>query len=143
MAGKKISFDAGLVAHIFQNADLAGIGDANGLLKSAGGGNFYLALYTTPPSDSYQGIEATFGNYVRMPIPRSVNGWSVSGFDAINVLRVVFPMCSNVSGMVNSFSINTGSAAGVDDAIYWGYLAKSLNVIQGTNVVFAIGSFSM
>lgn len=142
-SGKKTSFDSELTGHIFQNLDLPNIGDASGLQNSAGDGNFYLALYQTAPTDSYQGVEATFGNYARMAVARNSLGWAVSGFDVTNTSRVIFPTCGAVSGRVEAFSINVGGVVGIDDAIYWGYLIESLNVIQGQNVVFAIGSFSL
>jgi len=44
---------------IFQNIAMANIGDSAGIQPSAGSGSLYIALYSTDPTDTDSGTEAT------------------------------------------------------------------------------------
>jgi hypothetical protein len=144
MAGsKKNGFETSLLQHIFQNADIANIGDAGGLQNSASAGNLYIALYTSAPSDSAQGTETTYTNYARVAVARSAGGWTVSGNNCSNAAAITFPACGVTGATVVAFSINTGATAGVDDAIYWADLTSSLVVNAGVTPQFAIGELDI
>lgn len=80
MAGSATNaFETKVLEHIFQNADIANIGDAGGLQNSASAGNLYVALFTAAPSDSAAGTECNYTSYARVAVERSASGWTVSG----------------------------------------------------------------
>lgn len=144
MAGsKKDSFETALLQHIFQNANIADIGDATGLRGSSTAGNFYIALYTAAPTDSTQGTETVYTNYARVGVARSAGGWTVSGNNCSNTSAITFPQCGATGGTLVAFSINKGDVETTDDAIYWGDLTSNLAVSSGITPEFAAGDLDV
>jgi hypothetical protein len=71
---------------LFMNADLALIGDQNGLKGSDIVGNLYVALLTGDPGESGdQNVEATYNGYTRVPIIRGASGWEYKNGGAANI----------------------------------------------------------
>lgn len=144
MAGsKKDTFENSLLAHIFNNANIANMGDATGLRGSTAAGNLYVALFTVAPSDSAQGTEANYTNYARVAVARSAGGWTVAGNNASNAAAITFPTCGATPNTLVAFAICLAGAAGVDDAIYWGDLTANLAVSNGITPEFAIGDLDI
>jgi hypothetical protein len=144
MAGsKKNGFETSLLQHIFQNADIANVGDAAGLQNSAVAGNLYIALFTAAPSDSAQGTECDYTDYARVAVVRSAVGWTVSGNNCSNAAAISFPECTGGTNTAVAFAICTGATAGVDDAIYWGDLSANLAISTGITPEFAIGDLDI
>jgi hypothetical protein len=141
--GRKDAFKTAYLQHVFQNADIANIGDAAGLQNSASAGNLYVALYTSAPTDSTQGTETSYTNYARVAVVRSASGWTVSGSNCSNAAAVTFPACGVTGATITSFTINKGATAGVDDAIHWADLTSSLVVNAGVTPSFAIGELDI
>jgi len=144
MAGsKKDTFENAILLHIFQNADIANIGDAAGLQNSASAGSLYVALFTVDPSDSAQGTETVYTNYARVGVARSSAGWTVSGNNCSNAGLVTFATCGATGATLTAFAICTGDTEGADDAIYWGELTADLIVSAGITPEFAIGDLDI
>ena len=144
MAGsKKDTFENAILLHIFQNADIANIGDAAGLQNSASAGSLYVALFTADPSDSAQGTETVYTNYARVGVARSSAGWTVSGNNCSNAGLVTFATCGATGATLIAFAICTGDTEGADDAIYWGELTADLIVSAGITPEFAIGDLDI
>jgi hypothetical protein len=139
----KNGFETALLSHIFNNDDIANIGDANGLLGSSTAGSFWVALYTTAPSDSDEGTECDYTGYLRVEVARSAGGWTVSGGQVSNTAAVTFPQCTaGDTDIAQWFTINTGSDPdpSEDDAILWGSLSASMTIDVGATPEFAIGA---
>lgn len=144
MAGsKKDGFETDLLELIFQNLDIANIGDAAGLQNSATAGNLYIALFTADPSDSAAGTETVYTNYARQAVVRSASGWTVSGNNCSNAALVTFPTCGATGATLTSFAVCKADVEGVDDAIYWGTLTAPLVVSNGITPEFAIGDLDI
>ncbi len=144
MAGsKKDAFETDLLELIFNNTNLANIGDATGLRGSTTAGNFHIALYTTAPNDSNEGAETVYTNYARVAVERSGSGWTVSGNLATNAAAITFPQCGETGATLVAFSINTGGTENDDDAIYWGDLTANLAVSSGITPEFAAGALDV
>ena len=150
MAGsKKDTFEDGILKLIFQNANLANIGDATGLRGATAAGNFYIALFTAVPTDSTQGTEVTatgYNTYARVAVVRSGSGWTVAGTNPTNcsnTAAITFPQCTANSCTVSSFAICKSSTLNADDAIYWGDLTSNLAVSNGITPEFAIGDLDV
>jgi len=144
MAGsKKDTFENSILKLIFNNDDIAGIGDAGGLQNSAAAGSLYVALFTADPSDSAQGTETTYTNYARVGVARSSGGWTVSGNNCSNAAAVTFATCGATGATLTGFAICTGDTEGADDAIYWGELTADLIVSAGITPEFAVGDLDI
>lgn len=147
MAGsKKDTFENDLFLLIFQNTNLANIGDATGLRGSTTAGSFYIALFTAAPSDSTQGTETSYTNYTRIGVVRSAAGWTVSGSNPTNcsnAAAITFPQCGATGATLVAFAICKAGTTGVNDQIYWGDLTSNLVVSSGITPEFAIGDLDV
>lgn len=145
MAGsKKDAFETAILQLIFQNANLAAIGDATGLRGSSTAGNFYIALYTVAPTDSTQGTECTYTGYARKDVLRAsgAGGWTVSANNAYNTSAITYAQCTVGSNTAVAFGICKAGTGGVDDAIYWGDITSpvaGLAISPGITPEFAAG----
>ena len=83
---KSNTFENDLLQLIFNNVDIADIGDAGGLQNSATAGSLYLALHTADPGEAGNATtsESAYGSYARQAVARSGAGWTVSGNSATN-----------------------------------------------------------
>jgi len=144
MAGsKKDGFETAILNHIFCNAAIAAIGDANGVLGSSTAGSLYIALFMANPTDSAQGTEAAYTNYARVAVARSSGGWTVASGQAVNAAAITFPTCGATGATITGFAICKAGTTGVDDAIYWGELGSSLAVSNGITPEFAAGQLTI
>lgn len=125
MAGKSNSFETSLLQHIFQNADIANIGDAGGLQNSAADGSLYVSLHTADPGEAgaQNTSEVAYTSYARVAVSRTGStGWTVSGNQVSNTAAITFPTCGA-----------TGATA-----LYWGIGTAS----SGTGVLLFSGALS-
>lgn len=142
MAGSKTdAFETSLLTLLFNNVDLANIGDTPGLQNSAAPGDFFIALFTTNPTDSTAGTEATFGAYARKAVVRSAAGWTIAGNNASNAALVTFVECTSGSETITGFGIMTALTVG--DLLYWGNVDTSRAVATGVTLEFAIGAIDV
>lgn len=118
MAGSKSNaFENAFLSLIFQNVALANIGDASGLQPSASAGSFYLALFTTAPTDAGPGTEAAYTGYARLAVARSAAGWDVTGNVASNNAALDFAECTAGNETIVGIGLMTALSGG--DMIMW------------------------
>ncbi len=130
----------GILNLIFKNLALANIGDASGLQPAATSGNFFIALFqnTAVPTDSYDGIEASYTGYSRIAVNRTT-GWTVGSGQAVNSAPITFPPCSGGSAQTMAyFAIYTASSGG--DRLFYGSLQVQLLVAVGVTPEFSTGA---
>lgn len=129
-----------LLLHVFQNADIATIGDASGLLGSATAGSFYLALHTADPSSGTQATsEATYTSYARVAVARTSGGWTVSTNTATNAAEILFPQCTGGTNTITHMSVGAASS-GTGLILYVDELASSLAVSNNVTPRFIAGA---
>lgn len=137
------SFETALLTLIFNNSNIANIGDATGLRGSSTAGSFYISLHTSDPGEAGTAItnETAFTNYARVAVARSGAGFTVSGNSVSNAAAVTFPTCGVTGATITHFGIvETSSGAG---ALHMkGALTSSLAVSNGIAPSFAIGQLS-
>ena len=65
---KSTTWEAGLLALLFNNTAFAGVGDTNGLLASVGTGSLYVSLHTADPTaaGNQTSSEVSYGAYARV-----------------------------------------------------------------------------
>lgn len=141
---KSDDFENQLLLLIFNNTDIANIGDAAGLQNSASAGSLYVALHTADPGEAgnQSTSEANYTTYARVAVARSGAGWTVSTSTVSNAAAVTFPVCSSGSSTCTYFSVGKESA-GATQMLYSGALTASLAVTAGITPSFAIGALTV
>ena len=123
------------------------IGDAAGLLPSAGPGSFFMALHTgnaiTDADTAQTSNEAAYTGYGTRPgVARSVAGWTVTGDNGENDAAITYP--ASTSGPETETDVSMGFAAtGVGVMTAWASLLADLIVNNGITPEFAIGAFDV
>lgn len=139
------NFENELLALIFNNTDLAGIGDASGLQNSATAGSLYISLHTSSPGEAGTQAtnEASYGAYARVAVARSGAGWTVSGNNASNAAAVTFPTATGTGTETETyFGIGT-AATGAGDLLLYGALTSPAVVAVTNTPSFAIGELDV
>lgn len=141
---KSNTFENDLLKLIFNNVDIADIGDAGGIQNSAVAGSFYIALHTADPGEAGTAAtsEAAYGSYARVAVARSGAGWTVSGATATNAAQISFPECTSGSETITYVSITTASS-GASKIIYSGALTASRGISSGITPLFAINALTV
>jgi hypothetical protein len=135
------AFETSLLTLLFNNTNLANVGDATGLRGSTAAGSFFIALYTTAPTDSTAGTEANYTGYARVAVNRTSGGWTISGNNASNTGVISFPACTGGTNTVTSFGILTASTAG--DLLIYGALSANRTITDGITPEFAAGELDV
>lgn len=138
---KANTFENDLLQLIFNNVDIADIGDAGGLQNSATAGNLYVALHTSDPGEAGNATtnEAAYTNYARVAVARTAGGWTVSGSSVNNTAQVTFPQCGVTGATITHGSITT-ALSGASKILYSGALSSSLAVANQITPFFAAGT---
>jgi hypothetical protein len=138
------TFENDLLQLIFNNVDIADIGDAGGLQNSATAGSLYVALHTGDPGEAGTAAtsESAYGSYARQAVARSGAGWTVSSNTASNAALIQFPECTSGSETITHVSITTASS-GSSKILYSGALSASRAVSTGIQPQFAASALSV
>lgn len=141
---KSNSFENEVLLHVFNNSDIALIGDAGGLRGSVTAGSLYVALHTATPDEAgtQQTNEATYTGYARVGVARSAGGWTVTNDLATNAAAITYAICTAGSNTITHFSIGV-AASGVSKILYYGALTASLAVSAGITPEFAAGDLDV
>ena len=137
------AFENSLLLLIFNNTNIANVGDATGLRGSSTAGSLYVALHTSDPGEAGDQTtnEATYGSYARVAVARSGAGWTVSGTaptQVANAAAVTFPQATSGTNTITHFSIGVASS-GASVIIDSGALSASLAVSSGITPNFSTG----
>lgn len=138
------TFENDLLQLLFNNVDIADIGDAGGIQNSASAGSLYVALHTADPGETGTAAtsECAYGSYARQAVARSGAGWTVSGNEATNAALIQFPECTSGSETITHVSITTASS-GTSKILYSGALSASRSVSSGIQPQFAAGALDI
>lgn len=143
MSGSNASENS-LLLLIFNNTNMANVGDATGLRGSTTAGSLFIALHTADPGEAGDQTtsEATYTGYARVAVARSGAGFTVSGTaptQAANAAAVTFGLCTAGSNTLTYFSVGVATS-GASVIIASGVLTASLAVSNGITPSFAIGA---
>ena len=141
---KSNTFENDILQLIFNNVDIADIGDAGGLQNSATAGSLYVALHTGDPGEAGNATtsESAYTSYARVAVARSAGGWTVSGNSATNTALIQFPECTGGSETITHVSITT-AASGASKILYSGALSASRSVSSGIQPQFAAAALTV
>lgn len=137
------AFESALLSLIFENANIANIGDATGLRGSSTPGLLYVSLHTADPGEAgaQNTSEAAYTGYARVSVARSTAGWTVTGNTVANDAPVAFPLCTGGSSTVTHFGVGT-DASGAGNLLLRGTLNASLAISNGITPSFAASALT-
>lgn len=141
------AFENDLLLLLFNNTDIANIGDAAGIQNSATAGSLYVSLHTADPGET--GTQATsetsYTGYARVAVARSGAGWTVSGTaptQVVNAATITFGTSTVGTPTITHFGVGLESA-GATRLLASGVLDNSQVInIGGTNT-FAAGALKV
>lgn len=148
MGSKGDTFENEVLLLIFNNTNIANIGDATGLRGSTAAGNLYVRLFTSAVTvnDSTVGTECAYTGYVAygVAVARTSGGWTVSTNNASNTAAITFGQCTAGSETVRYVGIfRNNSSTAESGRLYWGQLNSDLAVSSGITPEFAIGDLDI
>jgi hypothetical protein len=129
---KSDAFETALLGLIFNNTNIANIGDATGVRSSTTAGDLFFALHTADPGEagSQTTNEVAYTSYARVGVARSGAGFVVTGNSVSPVADVTFPECTGGTATATHFSIGTLSS-GAGTVLYKGSLTPSIAIATG------------
>jgi hypothetical protein len=124
---KTDAFENDLLLLIFNNTDIANIGDAAGLQNSAAAGSLYLSLHSADPGEAgtQNTNEVTYSGYARQAVARSGAGFTVSGNSVVLASAVNFPLSSGGGSNATHFGVGV-SSSGANRLLYKGALNNTI-----------------
>lgn len=138
---KGTTFKNDILLLILENADIATLGDATGVVGSTVAGSVYIALHTADPNAGTQSTsEATYTGYARVAVARTSGAWTTSAGATENTALVQFAECTAGSDTITHFSVGVAST-GTGLILYSG--TCSLSVIVGTIPQIAAGDLDI
>lgn len=134
------TFENDLLLLLFNNTNIANVGDATGLRGSSTAGSLYVSLHTSDPGEAGDQTtnETAYTNYARVAVARSGAGWTVSGNAVTNAAEIAFAACGASGATLTHFAVGT-SSSGAGKILYKGALTASLAVSSGITPKFAAG----
>lgn len=130
---KTNSFENSLLLLVFNNTDIANIGDAGGLQNSATAGSLYVSLHTSDPGEAGDQTtnEIAYTSYARVAVARSGAGWTVTANAVSPAANIDFPAGTGGSGTATHFGIGTASS-GAGVLLYKGTVTP--NIVCGSGI---------
>ncbi len=138
---KSNAFENAVLLLLFNNTNIANVGDATGLRGSSTAGSLYVGFHTADPGEggSQTTNETSYGAYARVAVARSGAGWTVSGNAVTNAANITAPQCTSGSATLTHWSIGTDSS-GAGTLLYKGALSASIAVATGVSPRINSGS---
>jgi len=130
---KSNAWENSLLLLLFNNTNVANVGDATGLRGSTTAGSLYVSLHTADPGEAGDQTtsESTYTSYARQAVARSGSGFTVSGNAVQFASNVVFPAGTGGSaGPITHFGIGTASS-GAGVLLYSGTVTPNLTTGNG------------
>lgn len=141
------AFESDCLLLLFNNTNIANLGDATGVRGSTTAGSLFVALHTSDPGEAGNQTtnEIAYTGYARVAVARSSAGWTVSGTaptQAANAAAVTFGLCTAGSGTATFFSVGRDTS-GTGEILASGALTASLSISAGITPSFAIGQLTV
>ena len=130
---KSNTFESDFLALIFNNTNVALVGDATGVRGSSTAGSLYFSLHTADPGEggNQSTNEISYTGYARVAVARSGAGFTVSGNTAATVSNIDFgTMTAGAGGTAPIWGIGT-DASGTGKLLYKGALSPTIAVSNG------------
>lgn len=138
---KSNNFENSLLLLLFNNTNIANVGDATGLRGSTTAGSLYVSLHTADPGEAGDQTtsETTYSSYARVAVARTSGGWTITGNSVSPAATITFPAGTGGSGTITHFGIGTASS-GAGVLLYSGTVSPNLSVGNGITPQLGTGS---
>jgi hypothetical protein len=130
---KSNTFENELLLLLFNNTDIANIGDAAGIQNSATAGSLFLALHTADPGEggTQSTSEISYTGYARKAVARSGAGFTVAANAVTLAADQDFgEMTAGAGGTVTHFSVGK-EVSGATVILYSGTVSPNVVVANG------------
>lgn len=126
------TFENELLLHIFNNSDIALIGDATGLRGSTTAGSLHVSLHTADPGEAGDQTtsETSYGSYARVAVARSGAGWTVTGNSVSPAANIDFAAATSGTPTLTHFAVGT-AASGAGKILYKGAITPNIVIANG------------
>jgi len=116
-----------LLLLVFQNTNVANIGDATGLRGSSTAGNLFISLHTSDPGEAgnQSTNEIAYTSYARVQLARTSGNFTVTANAVAFAANVDFPAGTGGSGTATHFGIGVATS-GSTKLLYKGALSPSI-----------------
>ncbi|TXH41019.1 MAG: hypothetical protein E6Q97_38445 [Desulfurellales bacterium] len=121
------TFENDLLLLLFNNTNIANLGDATGVRGSTAAGSLYMSLHTATPNEAGDQTtnEVAYTSYARVAIARSGSGFTVTGNTVATAANTDFSAGTGGSGTATHWAIGTASS-GAGKVLYYGALSSSI-----------------
>lgn len=138
---KSNAFETALLSLVFENSNIANVGDATGLRGSSTAGSLYFSLHTSSPGEAGDQTtnEVAYTSYARVAVARSSSGWTVSGNAVAVDADVTFPAGTGGSGTATHWGLGTDSS-GAGTLLYYGAISPSIVCGNGVTPKLTAGT---
>ncbi len=130
---KSNTFENDLMLLIFNNTDIANIGDAGGVRGSVVAGTLWWSLCTADPGEAGTAVtsETAYTGYARISTARSGAGFVVTNNSVSPAANIDFGECTAVPGgpITHIGIVNTASGAG--KLLYSGTVTPNITMAVG------------
>jgi hypothetical protein len=130
---KSDAFENSLLLLIFNNTNIANIGDATGIRSSTAAGSLFMALHTADPGEAGSAqttSEVSYTGYARVGVARSGAGFVVTGNSVSPAANVDFGACTAGTATATHFSVGT-VVSGAGQILYRGALSPTISIAAG------------
>lgn len=131
---KTNAFESELLKHLFQNANIANLGDATGLRGSTAAGSLFFSLHSADPGEAGDQTtsEVVYTGYARVGVARNGTNFTESGGAISLAANVDFGKRTDV-GSVTATHFGIGVAAsGATLMLYSGPLSSPIAITQNS-----------
>jgi len=139
---KSNTFENDLLLLIFNNTNVANVGDATGLRGSTTAGSLYVSLHTADPGEAGDQTtsEISYTGYARVAVARTSGGWTVTGSSVSPAAEISFgAMTAGTGGLATHAAVGT-AASGTGKVLYKGALGPTISVSNGVTPKIPVGS---
>ena len=129
---KSNTFENDLLLLLFNNTNIATLGDATGVRGSTVAGSLYLSLHTADPGEAGDQTtsETTYTGYARVAVARSGAGFTVTGNQVVLAANQDFGACSAGTATISHFGVGAASS-GAGKLLYKGTVTPNISVSTG------------
>lgn len=135
---KSTYFKNAILALIFNGESISGLADNAATDPLT---DLYLSLHTAYPGEDGDQTtnESAYSGYERMPLERSVAGWTVTDNTVSPTADVQFPYCLSGTETIMYVGIGT-TVASASELIYIGVLSPNIEISAGMAPILTTGS---
>lgn len=133
---KTNGYENSLLLLVFNNTNIASVGDGTGLRGSSTAGSLYVSLHTGDPGEAGDQTtnECAYTSYARVAVARSGAGWTVTADSVSPAAAISFPAATGGTETATHFGVGTDSS-GAGVLLYKGSISPTIAVSNGVTPI--------